>query len=254
MNDQQIARLEARLEKLVEGMFANLFGKRVSARDIALQIARSMEDSLEAARDSDSPLIAPDRYVIRLHPEAQSHIMRRYPSLTEVLSEQIIELAASVGYHLNNMPVVLFIADINLSDSQFVIKADHMTRQSSTTQVMKAVRKESNHPIPSRAQLIVRGEKVYDLEQSITNIGRSHDNHLIIDDVHTSRHHAQIRLRFGYYTIFDADSQGGTFVNEVRVKEHRLQPGDVIRVGTTSLLYVEEDMSSDSQTGIMNSI
>jgi hypothetical protein len=254
MNDQQIARLEARLEKLVEGMFANLFGKRVSARDIALQIARSMEDSLEAGRSLDSPFIAPDRYIIRLHPTAQNHIMRRYPSLTEVLSEQIIELAANVGYHLNNAPTVLFVADSGLDDGQFVIKADHTIRQHHTTQVMRPVAKDSNHPIVSHAQLIVRGDKIYNLEQDITNIGRSHDNHLIIDDIHASRHHAQIRLRFGYYTIFDADSQGGTFVNEVRVKEHRLQPGDVIRVGKTSMLYVEEDMSSESQTGAMNSI
>lgn len=254
MNDQQIARLEARLEKLVEGIFANLFGKRVSARDIALQIARSMEDSLETARDTDSRLIAPDRYVIRVHPTAQSHIQRRYPSLTEVLSEQIIELAASVGYHLNNAPIVLFVADTSLADGQLIINAEHTTQKRHTTQVMKPVRKESNNPIPSHAQLIVRGEKVYNLEQAIINIGRSHDNHLIIDDLHTSRHHAQIRLRFGYYTIFDADSQGGTFVNEVRIKEHRLQPGDVVRVGTTSMLYVEEDMSNDSQTGAMNSI
>jgi hypothetical protein len=254
MNDQQIARLEARLEKLVEGIFANLFGKRVSARDIALQIARSMEDSLASARDDDSRLIAPDRYVIRVHPEAQGHILRRYPSLTEVLSEQIIELAASVGYRLNNAPVVLFVADSGIANGQFIIKAEHTTKQNSTTQVMKPVRKEPNQPIPSHAQLIVRGEKVYDLNQAIINIGRSHDNHLIIDDLHTSRHHAQIRLRFGYYTIFDANSQGGTYVNEVRIKEHRLQPGDVIRVGTTSMLYVEEDMSSDSQTGAMNSL
>jgi len=254
MNDQQIARLEARLEKMVEGMFANLFGKRVSARDIALQIARSMEDSLEAARENDSRLIAPDRYVIRVHPTAQSQILRRYPSLTEVLSEQIIELAASVGYHLNNAPVVVFIADPVIADGQFVIKAEHMTQKHNTTQVMKPVPKNTNHTAPSHAQLIVRGDKVYDLEQSIINIGRSHDNHLIIDDLHTSRHHAQIRLRFGYYTIFDADSQGGTFVNEVRIKEHRLQPGDVIRVGKTSMLYIEEDMSSESQTGAMNSI
>jgi pSer/pThr/pTyr-binding forkhead associated (FHA) protein len=254
MNDQQITRLEAQLEKLVEGVFAHLFGKRIRAHDIALQIARSMEDSLEPAHDGDTRPLAPDRYLIRVNAEVQSQILRRYPGLTKVLSEQIIELAANVGYRLNNAPIVLFIADPGLSNGQLLVKADHINQKHNTTQVMQPIRMESAHDPPDNAQLIIKGQKAYELQQAIVNIGRSRDNHIVIEDPHSSRYHAQIRLRFGYYTIFDANSQSGTFVNDVRIKEHRLQPGDVIRIGMTSLLYMEDDRLSDSQTGPLNSI
>ncbi|MBZ0288066.1 MAG: FHA domain-containing protein, partial [Anaerolineae bacterium] len=85
-------------------------------------------------------------------------------------------------------------------------------------------------------------------------IGRSHENDVILDDQHVSRFHAQVRLRFGHYVIFDADSASGTFVNDVRVREHRLQTGDVIRIGGTSLVYMQDDTQVSGDTAILNNI
>lgn len=57
---------------------------------------------------------------------------------------------------------------------------------------------------------------------------------IVIDDAHggVSREHAVVRLRHGELYLEDT-SRYGTFVNERRVDgEWRLEPGDVIRVGT----------------------
>ena len=70
----------------------------------------------------------------------------------------------------------------------------------------------------------------------------------VVDDRAVSRYHLQLRLRFGRYTLFDIQSQGGTLVNEVKIKEHNLQTGDVIQIGNTRLVYMEDRPISDGQT------
>jgi pSer/pThr/pTyr-binding forkhead associated (FHA) protein len=46
--------------------------------------------------------------------------------------------------------------------------------------------------------------------------------------------------------LFDIHSQGGTLVNGVRVREHRLRSGDVIQVGRTHILYTQESYADDA--------
>jgi pSer/pThr/pTyr-binding forkhead associated (FHA) protein len=60
-----------------------------------------------------------------------------------------------------------------------------------------------------------------------------------------SRHHAQIRLRFGQYVIFDLGSQAGTMVNGKPIQQKALEPGDVISLAGVSLIYVEEDLPGE---------
>src|SRR5690606_19807961 len=98
------------------------------------------------------------------------------------------------------------------------------------------------------------GEKVIPMNQALITIERSQETDIILEDPYVSRHHAQLRLRFGHYTLFDADSQSGTFVNDVRIREHRLQSGDVIRIGATSMVYMEDSPPSDHQTGLLNAV
>lgn len=253
MNEQQISRLEARLENLVEGIFAHLFGKRIRAHDIALQLVRAMENTLKPARDGDTRQIAPDQYTICVHPEIQKSILENYPLLPNVLSEQIIDMAASANYRLMTNPQVQIVAKDNLNRGQMVIEAAHARAKHHTTQAMQPIKADALQKAPTNPQLIIGGRSTVSLEgKMMVSIGRNHENDIILDDQYTSRFHAQIRLRFGNYIIFDADSAGGTFVNDVRVKEHRLQTGDVIRIGTTSIVYMQDDNNLSGDTGILS--
>ena len=58
----------------------------------------------------------------------------------------------------------------------------------------------------------------------------------------------KLRLRFGHYVLFDTQSYSGTTVNDVQVKEHILQTGDVICIGRTRLVYIEDSVAGDTQT------
>jgi serine/threonine protein kinase len=70
-------------------------------------------------------------------------------------------------------------------------------------------------------------------------LGRSRatDTHLI--DPHISRVHAEVKQDQDRYLLTDLESPGGTFVNGKRVTQHVLQPGDLVRIGTTHLQFEE---------------
>lgn len=251
MNDQHVARLEAQLERLVEGAFAHLFGKQIRAQDIAVQLARAMEDNAESGTLGDPRPIAPDHYIIYLNPIIRQKMLQRQPALATYLGEHITELATSTGYRLNNLASVDLEAEDSLSTSALIVKADHTRKKHSTTAVMQRVEiKPAATEAPRNPQLWLNGQQVIPLVDELINIGRSRDNQIVVDDKAVSRYHLQIRLRFGRYTLFDTQSRGGTYVNDILIKEHNLQSGDVIRIGETRLVYTEDNPLSDSQTGV----
>ncbi len=255
MNEQQISRLEARLESLVEGIFAHLFGQRLHAHDIALQLVRAMEDNLQPARDGDTRPIAPDHYTIAVHPTVQQRILENYPLLPHILSEQIVDMATTANYRLIANPEVTIVGSSDLARGQMVIQiqAEYASKKHHTTQAMQPIKANALHKAPVNPQLIIAGRTIISLEgQTMVSLGRHHDNNIILDDQYVSRFHAQIRLRFGHYVIFDADSAGGTFVNDASVKEHRLQTGDVIRIGSTFIVYMQDDHILSGDTGILS--
>lgn len=240
MNDKHISQLETQLERLVEGVFTSLFRKTISPHDLAVKLARSMEDNLRYHVGSESQPVAPDEYIIRVHPDVQK-ALQKHPMLTSTLSGHLVELATQAGYQVINEPDVRLLADIDLSRSHVNIGAKHSRQSRDSTAGMRPIKSTDSHPAPKDPQLIVNGLRIVNLTGSLINIGRSDDNDIIIDDPYVSRHHLQVRLRFGVYTLFDVDSQGGTFVNNVRVTEHQLQPGDVIAIGKSKLIYTTGD-------------
>ena len=81
---------------------------------------------------------------------------------------------------------------------------------------------------------------MWPLTKTVINIGRDSANDVVISDVFVSRRHVQLREHFGVYTLFDVNSRGGTLVNNAVVSEHRLQNGDVIRIGHTDVIYADD--------------
>lgn len=240
MKDQHIAQLEARLESLIEGTFAHFFGRKIRAQDIALQLARAMENGLRAATSDDPRPLAPDRYEIQVNAQTAHYLNENQPDLTAVLSEYMVDLATNANYRLDASPLIEIVADDNMAGGKISVEAAHLSESENSTNIMDKVAIPIPDDQPKDAQLVI-GSRVVLLDEPLLNIGRGLDNHIVLDDPHVSRKHAQIRLRFGRYTLFDIQSRGGTFVNDVLIRQHTLQSGDVVRMGHTRLLYLEED-------------
>lgn len=252
MDDQQIAQLEERLERLIEGAFASVFGKRLRAQDIALQLSRAMEDGIQAMRGGDPRPIAPNFYLIRMNPDTRARFLQKHPDLADILSRHMVDLASSAGYRLDTMPHIQIIADVALDGGVVLVIADHTG--GNDTAVLQSVKTPIAHDAPINPQLLIDGQKTIVLDGGLINIGRSRKNQIMLDDPHVSRQHAQIRLRFGHYMLFDITSQGGTYVNDVRVREHRLQPGDVVRIGKTRMVYLEDPPPDAPTTGLIRPV
>src|SRR5438477_12492453 len=82
--------------------------------------------------------------------------------------------------------------------------------------------------------------RVFPVASEAVLLGRSRatDTHLI--DPHVSRVHCQVLPENSRHVLVDFDSAGGTFVNGKQVSRHNLQPGDLVRIGTTHMQFVDE--------------
>ncbi len=70
-------------------------------------------------------------------------------------------------------------------------------------------------------------------------VGRSPDNEIDVESPFVSRRHAQIISDKSESTIEDLNSTNGIFVNDKRVKKHRLRDGDVVAIGFHQLVYTD---------------
>jgi len=76
---------------------------------------------------------------------------------------------------------------------------------------------------------------------AINVIGREDDSDIIFDDPGISRRHSEIRVTTDgprlRATVRDLGSTHGTFVNGERVSSQRLEDGDRITIGRTTVTY-----------------
>src|SRR5262245_39614270 len=81
--------------------------------------------------------------------------------------------------------------------------------------------------------------KVFEVHATL-RVGRHPFNELSIGDPGISRYHCWILYKDGVPSVEDLASANGTFVNGERIRARRsLKTGDVIRVGTTEILFKE---------------
>ena len=68
--------------------------------------------------------------------------------------------------------------------------------------------------------------------EPVSSLGRVLGNTILIDDPHTSAHHAELRFARGQWWLRDLGSSNGTLVNDEPVRAVvGVRPGDVIQCG-----------------------
>src|SRR5215203_6188463 len=92
------------------------------------------------------------------------------------------------------------------------------------------------------------GSRTTVVEAAPFSIGRGTDNHLQLKDVRVSRRHAELIRVADEWRIRDCGSRLGTLVNDARIAECRLKPGDRIRIGQAEIRVT--DGSAHLQSGM----
>lgn len=231
-----LKRLEERLKSLVE-LHLSIFMPGYQPQERAFQqIAQAMQAGIQVR---DGKEIAPNVYTLLL-PEGEL-LAWQDKRILDAFLEGIKRVAEEQGLVFAAPPTLTLGEDATLSPGELRVIASHTLEKVDETQGMGETGKESEPSIPPNAFLIVEGTKVFPLTQSVINIGRRLDNHIVIDDPRVSRRHAQLRAIKGWYILFDLNSTGGTYVNGQRVSQSILYPGDVISLAGVPLIYGQDN-------------
>ncbi|MBM4422064.1 MAG: DUF2662 domain-containing protein [Chloroflexi bacterium] len=245
MSDR-LSRLEAQIENFVEGTLTRLLAGRLQAREVAVRLARAMED--HAHLGPKDARLAPLYYHVRINPDDAAALRQSSPDLTDGLRAELVIFARELGLSLPGQPIITIDADPAIEPNGIAVEAASVT-SSRETRPVPIARAETLPDSSPKAYLIVNGERHVPLGRSVIMLGRKLDNTLILDDPRVSRHHAQLRQRYGRWVLYDLGSASGTYVNNHRVEECVLRPGDVIAIADNSLIYAEEEAAGPGDTG-----
>lgn len=230
--------LEARLQTMFEGRLAHLLDGGLSPHTIAKSLTRALEDGLIKEAKT---LVAPDQYVVALHPDVLDRLQSHYDGLEAALAERLLSLIYEERLHIKHHPVVRFVPDATLAPHEVNVRASHSRRTLERTQIMEPVDDTPDNLPPREAYLVLDNGQQVAMTRPIINVGRHRDNHIVLDNPSVSRHHCQLKLRFGRYIIYDLHSKAGTRVNGYEIQEHRLESGDTINLGNTQMVYLVYD-------------
>ena len=78
----------------------------------------------------------------------------------------------------------------------------------------------------------------FELNADLMTVGRSPDSEVFLDDVTVSRRHAEFRRGSAGWSIRDAGSLNGTYVNRRRVDDHQLLGGDEVQIGKFRFVFL----------------
>lgn len=239
---RQLDWIENRLRDLIEKNLTIWLPKNDSAAHFSKNLFEVIRQNL--TRDEDGKWYAAGEYMIKVNPQLYDAWQQNYHYLQD-LSRDLAAFGKENGIDFSSQPIIQVAADAELASHEIRILAipNDSIRMDSTALMPSAAMGEDSAN-SSSAYLIVNGSDIFPLDQTVINIGRKSDNHLVIENPCVSRYHAQIRKTRGKYFIFDLNSTAGTFINGERIIREELKPGDVISLGGIELIY-GMDYSSD---------
>ncbi len=243
---KRLHRLERQLEDLFEGSLSRLLGTPISPERIAGEFARAMIDAMRS--DDQGKTFAPDQFVLTIHPDEGDTLFKLGPELREDLIYAILEAARDREFHVAYKPNITIAFDPRLPEHDIRVIAWHTERPLDFTHAMSHEAKTESEILPEGAFLVIGGDRHFILDCPVINIGRRLDNQIILDNPRISRTHAQIRVRDGRFVLFDLGSTVGTKVNNRRVNQHILMPGDVIRFADVEMVYGEDERIINDET------
>jgi len=209
---------ERRLERLVEGTFAKAFRTGLEPVEIGRKIARALDTA--RVLGVKGGWVVPNDIVVYLSPPD----LERFHSYTDMLARELADAAREHArderYQFLGPVTVAILEDDDLKTGQLQVIAEIV--EGKFLRVGAVV-------LPDGRRVPLGDEPVV--------VGRLPDCAIPIGDPQASRRHAEIRPHGDGFVVADQGSMNGTMVNGRPIGEHRLEDGDVIGIGSTSLRF-----------------
>jgi len=246
--NHHLDRIETHLRNLFEEKLLKIFTGNQPHHTLIEDLVDAMRANI-LPTESGNPL-APDQYTIHISSENLAE-WQSNQGILDQMAESLFALGKRESLIFSRPPAIIFQPDLAENSQQYAISAQisdperHMPDTASMTQ---PIENESQPALPQDAYFVIGGTTNFQLTKPVTNIGRHSDNDLALEDLHVSRHHAQLRVIRNHHVIFDVGSTGGVFLNGQQVSQATLHSGDVIRIGTVNLIYIHDTTASHPTT------
>ncbi|VBB07941.1 Hypothetical protein LUCI_3206 [Lucifera butyrica] len=241
-------------EKHIEDFFSKKFKSGLQPVEIGKQLGREMENQKTVGV---SQIFVPNQYTVQISSADYERIKPYEQAIKQELAQFLTQYAGQKEYTFLGAIEIVLAEDAALSTgifrttSAFTEPPDlgekgestaNQPEQFSDTLIFKKGNLVNTSQSTSLAGALVvidgmdAGMRT-DLGSNRVNIGRRESNELPLSDMNTSRLQSYIVFEDGEHVLYDAKSLNGTYVNGHRIVRRRLQPGDRIKVGNTTILY-----------------
>lgn len=238
-----LRKIEVELENLFEKSTSVFSTHTVHAGKMLARMIEALEENAQTG--PGGRWIAPNQFHLALG--------RRLYQTTQSVQDLRTLLTAKLEDHIRQSEMILlgpleitFAEDSSLRPENVRVSAEIDRASAEATGGFEPVAIEPV-ALPPGAFLIINGQRHFPLNHPVINIGRHLENHLVLDDPLVSRRHAQLRARDGQYLLTDLGSKHGIRLNKQPAREGFLQPGDILQIGETELIYGDEREESITQ-------
>jgi len=248
-----VRNLENIFEKYIEGFFNNKFSSGLQPVEIAKQLVRQMDDERTVGI---SQIYVPNSYEVYLNKADYERIGSYSQSICKELSLYLVEQAKLKTYTISGIPLVEIFQDDVVGKGKFRIVSsfsEPLNEENHIGSIPVDCHGISDTRIFDKVECDVikksylvgvltvlegpdMGIKI-DMGGNRVNIGRRTSNELPLTDMNTSRLQAYVVYEDNKHVIYDAKSLNGTYVNNHRIMCKSLEVGDLIKIGSTVILY-----------------
>lgn len=240
-------KFEESFERLVEGSVGRVFKTPIQPVEIGRKLERAMVTNQVVSLDST---LAPNDFRVLLNPADLIAFADLLPQLCGQMEAWLDEVAELHHFRLIDRTRVLIVGDeavprraiqvtAAISDKPSFSKRDGEEAQ--RTELYRVVAKANGvQPLRFRFENGPQSGVEFLLRKSVTTLGRSLDNDIILESSEVSRAHARIELQQDGMRIIDLDSTNGTRVNGRSVRSQGLKAGDEIQFGNLTARIIGE--------------
>jgi hypothetical protein len=229
--------LRQRIQDFVQHLLAAMPAGESARAAIAEQWLN--EIMVSAKRSDAGRVYAPDQYTLSLHPKDYEALTQKDHLSQTKLSASLRLALEGAQLQLAREPHITLATDPTLARGDVRVITWHSSDPLLESRRAAQDDDQVTETPPEGAFFMIEGSRHFPLDRTLINIGRRLDNHLVLENPHISRRHAQLRVRGGHYTIYDLNSTSGTRVNGKQVQECPLRPGDIVTLATVQLIYGE---------------
>jgi len=213
-----LQQFERRLERLVEGVFAKAFRGGLQPVELGRRLTREMDAHRSIGVRGT---IAPNAFAFALAPADLGRFESFADALTRELADAARDHARSEGYGFLGPVEVTLEPDESLTPGMFLVSGS--VKEAAGGGAVGSLR-------------LSDGSRVVVTDRPVT-IGRMAGSDVVLTDESVSRRHAEVRRVGSDIVLVDLGSTNGTKVNGSGIRERRLNDGDEITVGTTTMRF-----------------